>query len=315
MSSAKIIPIPHDHIDGVSPNLSNGLVAQWGFDEESGSSIVDNSVYDSKGSLQGPERILGPIDKALEFDGVDDYVEILEDGSAPTHLSSVGEGSFSIWFNLDEIPLERGIAPLFYYGGFNPCPNTADAANQGFIIEIGHGRFGSHRIYFTTFADGCEYPSFCVDTRHRLFEDQWYHFTVVVEENYNTLYLNGKELVDRHYNFGSETSSEFLADAVARETIWLGKGYWNAQPQYFDGSLDEIRIYDRPLSKNEILDLYNLGDFEYRNYDTMFNMTKIGPAIVQTTSMTNTANHGFIPWIFSLTIILTSSKISRKKND
>ncbi|MHA2250228.1 MAG: LamG domain-containing protein [Candidatus Kariarchaeaceae archaeon] len=311
-NSAKIEPLPHELSTDESLDLANGLVTQWGFDEETGSSIVDAASQRNLGSLHGPVRSAGPIDQALEFDGVDDYVQILDNGSVPSKLSSVGDGSISIWFRLDQIPEKGEIAPLFYYGGFNPCTNMPDASNQGFIIEVGHGRIGSNRIYFTTFANGCEYPSFCVDSRHLLLVNQWYFFSVVIEENYNTIYLNGEELEDRHYNFGSVTSSEFFADAVAGETIWLGKGYWNSELQFLDGGLDEIRVYDRALSGDEILALYKLGDPNYRTYETMFDPSIISN-IMTTSTASNRMNYRLLPWMSSMILLTTGLYFLKKK--
>jgi len=40
--------------------------------------------------------------------------------------------------------------------------------------------------------------------------------------------------------------------------LWIEGKYWNAQTVYFDGIIDEIRSYDRPLSIEEVQILYNL---------------------------------------------------------
>ena len=247
-------------------DITKGLVAHWGFDEGSGSIIGDSSVYGNNGTIYGAIWTTGVIGGALEFDGIDDFVQIPDNlSNPPAHLSSLGDGSISVWFKCDHIPIDKGIAPIFYYGSSDPCENMFDAANQGLIIEVGHSpiHLGSKRVYFTIFADGCNFPSFCFDSNEPLDEGEWYHFVVVVGTykniGYNTGYLNGKELTDRHYNFGSRMSSQFFANAVKHETLWIGRGYWDSEPVYFDGTIDDIRIYDRPLSSEEIEILYNLG--------------------------------------------------------
>lgn len=166
---------------------------------------------------------------------------------------------------MDYIPTDHGIAPIFYYGSRDPCDNFFDAANQGLIIEVGHSpiHYGSKRIYFTIWANGCTYPSFCFDSNDPLTEGEWYHFVAVVGPDFNTGYLNGLEMTNRRYNFGNSHYSQFFEDAVEDEVMWFGRGYWDARndpsPIYFDGAIDDIRIFSKPLSSEEILAIYNEG--------------------------------------------------------
>jgi hypothetical protein len=41
--------------------------------------------------------------------------------------------------------------------------------------------------------------------------------------------------------------------------LWIEGKYWNVQIVYFDGIIDEIRIYDRLLSTEEVQISYDLG--------------------------------------------------------
>jgi hypothetical protein len=239
--------------------LSDDLVGHWKFDEDSGNTAYDSSGNDFHGTVYGATWTPGYIGGGLEFNGIDAYVQVSDVSSAPPSvLASLGEGSISVWFNVDHIPIDKGIRPIFYYGAYNPCIDMFDAANQGLVIEAGHSPVHrkSKRVYFTIFADGCDFPSFCFDSRDDLNEDEWYHFVAVVGEDYNTGYLNGEELVHRRYNFGTSSYSQFFADAVKHETLWIGKGYWDAEPVYFDGVIDDIRIYNRPLNAAEVRNLY-----------------------------------------------------------
>jgi hypothetical protein len=249
------------------PDILKGLVAHWTFDEDSGNIIGDSSPYGNNGTVYGATWTSGVVDGALEFDGIDDFVQIPDNSSPPPfHLAALGDGSISIWFKFDYVPLGNGIMPIFYYGATDPCENMPDAANQGVIIEVGHSpiHLGSKRIYFTIFADGCNFPSFCFDSRDSLNEGEWYHFVAVVGTykniGYNTGYLNGEEMTNRRYNFGNLGYSQFLVNAVKHEILWIGRGYWDADPYYFDGIIDDVRIYDRPLSTKEVHILYTLGE-------------------------------------------------------
>jgi hypothetical protein len=258
--------IKSDEINNIA-SFENDIVAHWEFNENSGKKIIDSSGNGFHGTLFGdPKLTSGKIDNALVFDADEDYISITENTTILfSSLSQLGQGSISIWFKVNYIPLDHGIMPIFYYGSNYPCDNFFDAANQGLIIEVGHSpiHHASKRIYFTIWANGCTYPSFCFDSGDPLIEGIWYHFVAVVGEDYNTGFLNGIEMINRRYNFGNNFYSQFFEDAVVDEALWFGRGYWDARndpsPIYFDGAIDDIRIYSKPLSSEEVLDLYFEG--------------------------------------------------------
>lgn len=234
------------------PNITEGLLAHWAFMEAGGTDLRD-SVNNHHGEIYGAKRELG----ALVFDGVDDFVEV----KPPFYFEEQSKGSISVWFKVNRIPTDNGIMPIFYYGAKDPCTNMFDAANQGIIIEVGHSPVHrqSKRLYFTMWSNGCNLPSFCFDSNDPIIEGQWYHFVGIVGEEYNTGYLNGKEMENRRYNFGSKNTTEFFSDTVVDEVLWIGKGFWDSEEMYYDGMIGEIRIYDRPLSSQEVQELFNVG--------------------------------------------------------
>lgn len=250
------------------------LVGHWTFDKPESNKVYDQSSYQSHGEIKGnpnyEEGIVGQ--NSLEFDGQDDHVEILEDGETPSHIQQLGKGSISVWFKARNIPVGERILPVFYYGNKNGCPNMFDASNEGLIIEIAHGSVfpRSKGVFFTIFSNPCDLPSFCYDSHSDVHlsdqqgaiqEGQWYHFVTVVGEDYNTGYLNGKEIDYRQYNFNTASASQFFEDAVKHKRMWVGKGFWDhATDVYFDGYIDDLRIYDQPLSKSEVQRLYNMKD-------------------------------------------------------
>jgi hypothetical protein len=234
------------------------LVAYWSFDKVNEDTIFDESAYTSYGINYGAGLVEGIDGSGLFFDGKDDYVRISHNGQNPPEiLSNLGKGSVSLWFKANHIPVDYGIAPIFYYGMKEKC-DFFDAANKGLIIELGHSPIhdGSERLYFTIWKNGCTFPSFCYDSGSPIPEDKWHHLVVVVGEDYNTGYLNGEEMVNRRYNFGTASYSQFFADAIAHERLWLGKGHWDGTTQYFKGTIDELRIYNKPLSEAEVRELF-----------------------------------------------------------
>lgn len=102
-------------------------------------------------------------------------------------------------------------------------------------------------------------PTLCFDTNFELNISQWYNFAVVIDATGNTGYLDGVELTSRHYNFNDASSPEFLDDLPVLDTAWIGRGFLSSLPQdqYFPGAIDELLIYDRPLSGTELGNYYN----------------------------------------------------------
>lgn len=237
----------------------DSLVGYWSFDNITNETFIDESNNNNTGTTIGSYSDLGIKGSALTFDGNNDYAKITADGiNPPAVFKSLGKGTISVWFKVNHIPTDDGIAPILYYGSTYKC-DFFDAANQGLIIEVGHSpvHYESERLYFTIWKDGCTYPSFCFDSNDAITTGEWYHFVAVVGEDFNTGYLNGQEMTNRRYNFGNSSYSQFFEDAVVHEEFWLGKGHWNRTTQFFNGQIDELKIFNEPLTASQILDLYN----------------------------------------------------------
>jgi len=234
-----------------------GLVGYWSFDSLAGNQFADLAGQKNHGFVFGADLVQGIQENALGFDGQSDYAIIGETDSLPELFRDLGEGTISLWFRVDFIPRLHGIAPLFYYGGKAQC-DFFDAANQGLILEVGHSpiHFESERLYFTIWKNGCTYPTFCFDSSDPIKKEHWYHYAVVVGSDFNTGFLNGQEMDNRSYNFGNASYSQFFEDALKHEVLWLGKGHWDRTEQHLRGAIDELRIYNRALSTEEIENLY-----------------------------------------------------------
>lgn len=222
----------------------------------------DLSSYQSHGKIYGnPETVNGYIDNSgLDFNG-DDYIEISKDGVAPSHLKEISSGSISLWFKARDWDIHSTILPILYYGREEPCPEAFDGTNEGMIIEVGHGGiFPSENVFFTLYDKSCAYPTLCFDSNKGqgiIEPGKWYHFVAVVGENFNTGYLNGQELIDRRYNFHSDSASLFFNDLLSHEKMWIGKGFWKGKEVYFDGVIDDVRIYSEPLDLEEVYKIYS----------------------------------------------------------
>ncbi len=236
--------------------LDTGLIAYWNLDEGYGE-VAHDSVNEFHGVVYGASWIYGKIGNALDFDGENDFVILPQ--SAINFIGSLDEGTIAFWFYYDYNLDQQEIQPLFYLG----IDNENELDNM-FIIEIGHKNPANRKLYVTWVVDG-RIP-LCFDSGFHLEEKRWYHFAVVVNPYGNTGYLDGVELVNRHYNFGKAIDCYFLSDITVQDqfTIGYGKTADGKCPHflYFDGRIDDVRIYDKPLNADEIMNLYNYNGNE-----------------------------------------------------
>jgi hypothetical protein len=245
------------------------LIAYLPFDD-----TADDIVNGYNGRLPGDAEFRpGKINNALLFDGSDDFVALPSE--ALEAIGGLKQGTIAFWLNYNSLLDSQPVMPIFYTG----IDEASSKEENMYIIEIGHAagteapfdnRYPegtpdptNKRIYSTWIKNGQE-PFLCSDSEVSLEENEWQHFAVVAGPTGNTLYLNGKEVVNRDYNFGHSTDKAFLADIPVKEimTIGYGRSHKWISPDfvYFKGMLDDFRIYDRPLDAQEIQQLHSMAD-------------------------------------------------------
>ncbi|MFR9655253.1 MAG: LamG domain-containing protein [Rikenellaceae bacterium] len=175
--------------------------------------------------------------------------------NTPKEITNLESGSISCWFKFENVGGQ--VLPILYLGS-----STSGGSNYSMIIEVGHDRGNpdNRRLYLTSIIGRGK--NFCVDSNNNLDQNRWYHYVAVVSESGNTIYIDGKEHHSRRYNLGSNsTYTTFFDDVPIKELLSIGYGrYSQEDPFYsFSGYLDEIKIYDRPLTSQEVRALYEQG--------------------------------------------------------
>jgi hypothetical protein len=161
----------------------------------------------------------------LEFDGTDDYVEA---NSLTTPLSSAGSFTIECWFKGDDISSDTGNQILWGING--PTSNT----NTNIIMFAVHGDV--LKVY-----DGNATGYTATTT---IQQNNWYHVAFVKSSNDDSfiVYLNGiQELT------GSQEAA--IPDG---NTFSIGQE-WDENPSdFFDGKIDEFRVWTETRSVEEI---------------------------------------------------------------
>jgi hypothetical protein len=204
----------------VSPPAS-GLVGAWGFDETSGSTVTDRSGKGNTGTITGATRTTtGKFGGALTFSGTGKWVTIPD--SASLHLTT----------------------GLTIEGWMNPTANGAAAWRAMAVKETAGGL--SWALY--PFGDN-GFPSAHAFTNSELWAvgttkptlNTWTHVAATYDGTTIRLYLNGVQNATRAQTGSLLASTQPLR--LGGDAIWA---------EWFQGMLDEIRVYNRALSASEI---------------------------------------------------------------
>ena len=231
------------NMDNDGPGGPHDYVAYWKLDEGDGGTAIDSSGGGNHGTLLGGADTTGWIADvaptgfsnryALDFDGTNDSVGLPAGGSLEIGGNAV---SISLWVKLDELP--NAISGETYAGIF-------DSEQDSFVI---YEDDKSDELRFkVTDADGtAERPGIPAS---KLDTVRWHHVVGV----YNgaaaeaLIYLDGS-LADSHFN------SSLTGQVKPGQIPALGRN--GAGSKYFyNGQIDDVRVYDRALSQAEIFSL------------------------------------------------------------
>lgn len=202
-----------------------GLVAAYSFDESSGSTVHDLAGSAQDGTLEGdtawtPE---GKYGSALEFDGAGDLVRVADAAA----LDLTDSFTLEAWVRPDK--LEKW-SPVFGKDDAGP-PSTG----YGLFAEVS----GGPRGYIA--ASNGETAN-AAGTSPLPTEEAWTHLAFTHDGADLRLYVNG-QLAD--------TTSTSLAAATTDADLQVGHSS-TFSGTYFDGLIDEVRIYDRALGQGEV---------------------------------------------------------------
>jgi hypothetical protein len=213
--------------DGTLEKLNHGLVAYYPMDEAAANSCTngtndtcDKSGNGNDGSWNGDATTgSGKFGNGVSLDGTGDYV-----------VDSNGLGTFS-----DKITIAAWIKPSAL-----GTTRKAFIANESiFKLDIDT----DSKIRFLT---GENWGGSLLKNNTALTTQNWYLVTAVYDGSTKKIYLNGQ--LDS--TIGSTSGS-----IGTSSSFYLGDYGANLNP--YAGSLDEVRIYNRALSPDEVQDLYN----------------------------------------------------------
>jgi hypothetical protein len=200
------------------------LIAFWSFDD---SSAFDSSSYLNHGTLHGvtlAENRFGEMNKAFYFDGIDDYISI----DSYNNMSPTTAVSVAAWIKTADTLENRALIydRLETQDGFGLVINDTGFPH----LSINGG------LVSCTATD-------IVD------DQQWHHIVAT----YST--VNGKLVIYVDAILSDTTIYSDSIDYSPEPRNQIGRTLTGVD--YFNGVIDEIRIYNRELQEADVLALYN----------------------------------------------------------
>lgn len=212
-------------------NPTNGLVLHLSFDENTiqGNTVMDQSGNNNHGTINGgATTVTGKYGEALEFDGVDDFVEIPLVDSV---TFSTGDSlTVQVWVKTDDEPTANDGIVGNYRTGTNALWMLSisgdDAALRG---KMGFAVRDSARV------------SAGITSSDFLNDDKWHVIAGVRDQDAKKVryYVDG-ELINE-----VDDNSQ---DINSGQSIWIGE-HLN---RFYKGLIDEVKVWNRPLSAAEL---------------------------------------------------------------
>jgi hypothetical protein len=198
------------------------LVAYWTFDEGSGKILKDMSGTGNDGDISGdPKWVNGQSGKAIQFDGVDDFILVKNHDSY--NFTKAQSFSIALWINYEAKGDWAG--PMEKFNGGYPFKVEIDTANV---------------LYFAIY-DGTNFPRADIGN----VNGEWHQCCFLRDAKGKKLiaYLDGVKTQE-----SADTTTGEIANAV---DLYIGARKPGNTITY-KGILDEIAIYNRLLTEDEI---------------------------------------------------------------
>lgn len=213
-------------------NINDGLVAYYPFNGNANDETPNSNHGIINGAVLMEDR-LGNIDSAYLFDGTDDFIDLGTDNFSSADFSQ-GQ-SISVWF--------------YNYNSETMTPGARlvdlEGRNGGIVFNYNRVTYLIHtNTQGTVPVVSIEQPS----------SAKWTHAVGTWDGTQMAIYIDGIL-----QNIAPATGT-LTSDNVSRNYT-IGANYSQDSFGWFDGILDDVRVYNRALSESEIHELYNENQF------------------------------------------------------
>jgi hypothetical protein len=215
--------------------LTAGLVAYYPFNGNANDESGSGHNGTNYGAILTTDRF-NRANTAFSFNGTSSYIKASANG-LPT-----AERTTSAWFYTSNLTKQH---VLLAYGGNSPSPPGTSwflTVSPTFFNVAVHFDTNSLQYYFSTQPVG-----------------SWYNFVAVTSSNGTKIYINGVlKANNSNYINNTYVSGRDFSIGVCVDRNGLAP-FTDANVDYFNGKIDDVRLYNRALTESEIQALYQEG--------------------------------------------------------
>jgi hypothetical protein len=254
------------------------LVAYWNFNDYT---TNDVSMYENHGQLIGDTLFtVGPdSSNALRFNGTN-YVYVPDDniGTLDTDTSM----TISLWIKPDSVTSQGAKFISKWYSSPQQGDWLFSLSSRDSVHHDGH-TYVPWAGYVANYKEFgyCGAGPYRDSLDQNLILHEWNHIAITFDRGHLCGYYNGKKMYDSITVVEHSSLTEYNSD-----NIYIGRYWKNVEGYKFFGALDEIMIYDRALTPDEIKqyfdeittieknpykDIVPLSSKLYQNYPNPFN--------------------------------------------
>lgn len=224
-----------------APDLENGLVLYYNFDNDSGTAVADKSPTGLNAEATGVTFTAGKVGKAAVFNGTDSVIKF-------TNPEAFTDISFSLWLKVEDLAKDGGQI-IAGYEWVNGSIHTS-YSKEGFI-SFGICEWKNATPKNDRREDAASYIMSGIDA----FNGKWVHavFSYDNATKVRKLYINGVFMYE---------STAVTAPANLFKGLYELGCYspdTGGQGRHFNGLMDEFRVYNRVLSEEEAVALSAQG--------------------------------------------------------
>lgn len=228
-------------LDTKSPTLDSGLLCYLPFN----GNFKDKSGHHNNGKAFGSiaftsDKAGNPL-KAVSFAASNCWIEIPE-----AQFDGLETGTIAMDFLSTSTARQLLIGKMSY-----SIPLNSPGWYQSFILVIQQG-FSSPEQFNSKQPGGCDQLNGWnagMNSNASFSLNQWNHIAVTFSKTKEKMYLNGNLVA---------AASRVPSPICQGEPIRLGV-WWQNDPLFFTGKMDEVRIYNRVLSADEVQQLFSVS--------------------------------------------------------
>jgi len=200
----------------------SGLVGFWNFDQGSGAIAYDSSGSNNQGTIYGASWTTGRINGALTFDGLNDYVDCGNNEA----LDPTQGATIEAWVNFNQLP---SIA--------NHIMEIASRSGGGTDLDLQIETDNKFKLFIGPGSPNVAMSNTVVEA------NEWYHIAGTYQaNNYVKIYVNG--VLEKTTSISLARSTNPNNFSIGQSLLWPGR--------FFNGIIDEVKIFNRALSAEEI---------------------------------------------------------------